>query len=142
MCGSGDRAGGGWAWAKQEGKPMRNIFTVVAGLAFVGAASAHAQEAVPQQPPAQPPAATPDAAPQIKRFEVVDVSELPQATQKHVEQVVAQASGDTLKQLRFTIESTPQAKAALDAKGMTAEQVVATAMSSDGTLTLITKKKS
>jgi hypothetical protein len=121
---------------------MRKILLVAASLTLVGACAANAQTSAAPQPPTQPPAAAPDAAPKIQRFNVVDVSELPQDTQKQVEQVVAQGNDATLKELHSTIEATPEAKAALDAKGATPEQVVATAMSKDGTLTLITKKKS
>ncbi|MGN6304774.1 MAG: hypothetical protein ACTHNH_08155 [Mesorhizobium sp.] len=126
---------------------MRKVFMLAASLAFIGASAANAQTTPtpsqpPAQPPTQPPAAEPDAAPKIQRFNVVDVSELPQETQKQVEQVVAQGNDATLKELHSTIDATPEAKAALDAKGATSEQVVATAMSKDGTLTLITKKKS
>jgi hypothetical protein len=126
---------------------MRKVFMLAASLAFIGASAANAQTSPtpsqpPAQPPTQPPAAEPDATPKIQRFNVVDVSELPQETQKQVEQVVAQGNDATLKELHSTIDATPEAKAALDAKGATSEQVVATAMSKDGTLTLITKKKS
>jgi hypothetical protein len=123
---------------------MRKAFMLAASFTFIGACAANAQNAPTsqQQPPAQPPAAAPEAAPKVQRFDVVDISELPQDAQKQVEQVVAKASDDTLKQLRSTIDATPEAKAALDAKGATSEQVVATAMGTDGTLTLITKKKS
>ncbi len=126
---------------------MRKVFMLAASLAFIGASAANEQTSPtpsqpPAQPPTQPPAAEPDAAPKIQRFNVVDVSELPQETQKQVEQVVAQGNDATLKELHSTIDATPEAKAALDAKGATSEQVVATAMSKDGTLTLITKKKS
>jgi hypothetical protein len=126
---------------------MRKTCLLVASLVFAGAFAANAQGTSTQQQ-AQPPASTPAApsepetAPKIQRFNVVDVSELPQETQKQVEQVVAQGSEDNLKQLRSTIDATPEAKAALDAKGATSAQVVATAVSKDGTLTLITKKKS
>ena len=56
--------------------------------------------------------------------------------------IVAQGNDATLKELHSTIDATPEAKAALDAKGATSGEVVATAMGTDGTLTLITKKKS
>ncbi|MGB3644040.1 MAG: hypothetical protein WBG88_03705 [Mesorhizobium sp.] len=123
---------------------MRRALLIPASIAFIGiaAANANAQEATTPQAPAQPPAASPDATPKVQRINVVDVSELPQDTQKQVEQVVAKASAENLKQLRTSIEATPEAKAALDAKGATAAQVVATAMGTDGTLTLITKKSS
>jgi hypothetical protein len=122
---------------------MRKVFLLAASLTLVGACAANAQSSsTPPQPPAEAPATAPDATPKIQRFNVVDVSELPQETQKQVEEVVAQGNDDTLKQLRSTIDATPEAKAALDAKGATSAQVVATAVSKDGTLTLITKKKS
>ena len=121
---------------------MRTVLMLAASLTLIGTLAANAQSSSTQQAPAQAPAAAPEAAPKIQRFNVVDVSELPQDTQKQVEQVMAQSNEDSLKQLRSTIEATPEAKAALDAKGATSEQVVATAMGTDGTLTLITKKKS
>ncbi len=121
---------------------MFKTIALAAGFTLIGAMAAGAQQAPAPQGQTQSPAATPDAAPKNQRFNVVDVSELPQETQEQVEQVVAQASEDSLKQLRSTIDATPEAKAALDAKGATSAQVVATAMGTDGTLTLITKKKS
>jgi hypothetical protein len=117
---------------------MFKTIALAAGFTLIGAMAAGAQQAPASQGQTQSPAATP----KIQRFNVVDVSELPQETQEQVEQVVAQASEDSLKQLRSTIDATPEAKAALDAKGATSAQVVATAMGTDGTLTLITKKKS
>ena len=116
---------------------MRKILMLAASLIFIGAGAANAQNASPQPPPAT----APDVAPKIQRFNVVDVSELPQETQKQVERIVAQGNDATLKELHSTIEATPEAKAALDAKGATSGEVVATAMGTDGTLTLITKKK-
>ena len=121
---------------------MRTVLMLAASLTLIGTLAANAQSSSTQQAPAQAPAAAPETTPKIQRFNVVDVSELPQDTQKQVEQVMAQSNEDSLKQLRSTIEATPEAKAALDAKGATSEQVVATAMGTDGTLTLITKKKS
>lgn len=118
---------------------MRKVLMLAASLTVIGACAAQAQSS--QQPPTQPPVTAPETAPKIQRFNVIDVSELPQETQKQVEQIVAQGNDATLKELHSTIDATPEAKAALDAKGATSEQVVATAMGKDGTLTLITKKK-
>jgi len=118
---------------------MRKAIMLAASITFIGALAANAQETSTPQPPSQPPVSTPDA-PKVERFNVVDVSELPQDTQKQVEQVVAQAGNDNLQQMRSTIDATPEAKAALAAKGATSAQVVATSMAKDGTLTLITKK--
>ena len=122
---------------------MRRIFILAASLAMTGAFglgtfTASAQDA----PTPQPPAAAGEATPQIQRVHVVDVSELPQDTQKQVEQVVAKAGEENLRQLRSSVEATPAAKAALEEKGASSAQVVATSMGTDGTLTLITKKNS
>jgi len=120
---------------------MHKAFLLAASFVFVGAVAANAQETAPQ-PPSQPPAEAPNTAPKIQAINVVDVSELPQETQKQVEQVVAQGSEENLRQMRSSIDAFPQAKAALEAKGATSAQVVATSMGEDGTLTLITKKNS
>lgn len=121
---------------------MRKIFMIAASLTFVGALAANAQETTTPQTPAQPPAAETQAAPSIQRVNVIDVTELPQETQKQVDDLVQQSSDDSLQQLRTSIDAIPQAKAALEAKGASSEQVVATSMGADGTLTLITKKAS
>ncbi|PSJ52235.1 hypothetical protein [Pseudaminobacter soli (ex Li et al. 2025)] len=118
---------------------MRKAIMLAASITFISVLAANAQETRAPQPPKQAPVPTPEA-PQIKRINVVDVSELPQAAQKHVEHVAAQAGEANLQQLRTSIDGTPEAKAALDAKGATSAQVVGTSMVTDGTLTLITKK--
>ncbi len=125
---------------------MRMITILVAGfsLAFAVATAAQAQSQTPAEPPAQapaqPPAAAPEAAPAIKSVNVVDIEELPEATQKQVNEVVAQRGEDNLERLRTSIDGTPQLKSALEAKGLTSAQVIAASMSADGALTLITKK--
>ncbi|MFE0016834.1 hypothetical protein ACFWXH_18435 [Mesorhizobium sp. NPDC059054] len=121
---------------------MHKALLLAASISFIGVVAANAQSSSTPQTPSNPPAAAPSAAPKIQRINVVDVSELPQATQKQVEQVVAQGTDDSLKQLRSNIDAVPEAKAALKAKGSTSAQVVATSMGQDGTLTLITKKNS
>lgn len=120
---------------------MRRTLILAASLAMtstfgIGTLGARAQDASTPQPPT----ASGETTPQIQRVNVVDVSELPQDTQKQVEQVVAQAGEDNLKQLQSSVEATPAAKAALEEKGATSAQVVATSMGTDGTLTLITRK--
>ncbi|PSJ51389.1 hypothetical protein [Pseudaminobacter soli (ex Li et al. 2025)] len=115
---------------------MRKAIMLAASITFISLLAANAQET---RAPQRPKQATPEA-PQIRRIDVVDVSELPQAAQKHVEQIAAQAGEANLQQLRTSIDATPEAKAALDAKGATSAQVVGTSMVTDGTLTLITKK--
>ncbi|MEP9374247.1 hypothetical protein [Mesorhizobium sp. KR1-2] len=117
---------------------MRKAIMLAASITFISVLAANAQETREPQPPKQAPVAT--EAPAIQRINVIDVSELPQEAQKQVEQVAAQAGDANLQQLRTSIDATPEAKAALDAKGATSAQVVGTSMNTDGTLTLITKK--
>jgi hypothetical protein len=109
-------------------------------LAFATAANAQA----PSTPSAaQPPAAAteaPSAAPAIQSVSIVDMTELPEATQKQVEDVVAQRGESDLQKLRSSIDATPQIKSALEAKGLTSAQVIAASMSPEGALTLVTKK--
>lgn len=133
---------------------MRKMTILAAGfaLAIAPMAAAQAQSTPPvetpgQAPaPAQPPSATPEApaaaAPAITSVTVVDVKELPEATQKQVDEVVAQRGDEDLKQLRSSIESMPELKSALEAKGATTNDVIAASMAEGGALTLITKKAS
>lgn len=130
-------AGRGANW---KGILMRKALLLAASVTLIGAVAANAQGSSNSQ--SQPPVAPSEAAPQIQRVNVIDVSELPQDTQKQVEQIAAQSTDESLKQMQSSIEATPQAKAALDAKGATSAQVVATSLGTDGTLTLITKKAS
>jgi len=128
---------------------MRMITILAAGasLAFAVAANAQAQSTqAPVQAPAQPPAAAPETpstgAPNITSVNVVDITELPEATQKQVNEVVSQRGEADLEKLRTSIDGMPQLKSALEAKGVTSAQVIAASMGADGALTLITKKAS
>jgi hypothetical protein len=132
---------------------MRRIAILAAGAALLFASAASAQ----QQPTAQPPAASPapeapaasptpeapgaqSTAPAVKSVTIVDIEELPEATQTQVDTIVAQTSEADLAALRNSIDAAPQIKSALEAKGLTSEQVIAASMGQDGTLTLVTKK--
>ncbi len=132
---------------------MRMITILATGvtLAFAMATGAHAQSEqaptqAPAQAPAQPPAAAPEqpstGAPTITSVSVVDIEELPEDTQKQVNDVVAQRGEADLERLRTSIDGMPQLKSALEAKGVTSAQVIAASMGADGALTLITKKAS
>lgn len=128
---------------------MRNITILAAGisLAIAVATGAQAQSTqAPAQAPAQPPATAPEApaaaAPEITSVTVVDIAELPETTQKQVNDVVAQRGDSDLQSLRGQIDGTPQLKSALEAKGLTSAHVIAASMSEGGALTLITKKAS
>ena len=121
---------------------MRKALMLAASLTFLGAVAANAQQAPAPQPSSPPAAAAPNPAPTIKRFNVIDVSELPPDAQKQVEQIISQSSSENLQQLHKSIDAVPEATAALKAKGATSAQVVATSLDDQGTLTLITKKNS
>ena len=119
---------------------MITILAAAATLTFAVAANAQAPAT---QPSAQAPATAPEsqAAPTtIQSVKIVDMTELPEATQKQVNDVVAKAGDADLQQLRSTIDANPKIKSALEAKGLTSAQVIAASMSSEGALTLVTKK--
>jgi hypothetical protein len=130
---------------------MRTTSTILAaGLTLAFAAAAHAQTAAPQ-PPVTPPAEQPGASPEsetgaqpttpgIQSIDVVDMEQLPEATQSQVNEVVAERGEDSLQKLRQSIDANPEIKSALEAKGLTSAHVIAASMSPEGALTLITKK--
>jgi len=116
---------------------MRKIIVLAAAATLASATVAGAQ----QQPKPAAPSAQP-AAPAIQSVNIVDFSELPQATQTQVNQVIAKRGDAALQKLRSSIDATPQLKSALEAKGLTSAQVVAASMTTNGALTLVTKKAS
>ena len=122
---------------------MRNITMLAAGAALLlaGAASAQQQPATQPAQPAQPAPSAPAKPPEISRVDVVDIEALPKETQDRVNQVVAQRGDEGLKELRSSIDARADIKSALGAKGMSSAQVIAASLGTDGTLTLITKKK-
>lgn len=123
---------------------MRKMTILAAGAAVMLATAAGAQQQ-PAQPPASPaPEApnAPSAAPTIQTISIVDIKDLPEATQAQVNDVVAKRSDADLQKLRSSIDATPEIKSALEAKGLTSEQVIAASMGNNGALTLITKKPS
>jgi hypothetical protein len=122
---------------------MRTIAVLAAGASLAFAMAANAQAPSTQQPAPQPPAtapAAPSAAPSIKKVDVVDIQELPAATQTQVNDAVAQDSGANIQSLRKSIDGMPAIKSALEAKGLASAHVIAARLGPDGTLTLVTKK--
>lgn len=123
---------------------------LAAGLTLAFATAGHAQTSAPQPPatpPAEQPGASPDgqtqaqpATPGIQSIDVVDMEQLPEATQTQVNEVVAERGEDSLLELRRSIDANPEIKSALEAKGLTSAHVIAASMSPEGALTLITKK--
>jgi hypothetical protein len=122
---------------------MRMITILAAGtaLALAATAGAHAQSTqAPTPAPAPGSEAPASAAPSITSVKVVDIEELPEDTQKQVNDVVEQRGEADLVRLRASIDGMPQLKSALEAKGVSSAQVIAASMAEDGALTLITKK--
>lgn len=127
---------------------MRKITILAASAALAFAtAGVHAQSTqAPAPAPAQTPEAAPEApgaaAPAITSVTVVDIQELPEATQEQVNQAVEQGGTDHLDRLRASIDGMPELKSALEARGATSADVIAASMGEGGALTLITKKAS
>jgi ABC-type transport system substrate-binding protein len=121
---------------------LKTIFLASAmTLALSAAAGAQQPPASPSPAPAQTQQAPSTGAPTITVVNIVDVEQLPPETKTQVDQYVAKQGNDGLQKLRQSIDSTPEAKSALQQKGMTSRQVVAASLDDNGTLTLITKKK-
>ena len=121
---------------------LKTVFLASAmTLALSAAAGAQQQPASPSPAPAQTQQTPNTGAPTITVVNIVDVEQLPPETKTQVDQYVAKQGNDGLQKLRQSIDSTPEAKSALQQKGMTSEQVVAASLDDNGTLTLITKKK-
>ncbi len=118
---------------------MRVSTILAAGTALAFSLAANAQAPSGQPSPSKPPAAAPQT-PAIQSVNVVDISELPEATQTQVNQVVAQRGDGELQKLRTAIDAAPVIKSALEAKGLTSEHVLIAQMSEGGQLTLVTKR--
>lgn len=127
---------------------MRKMITLTAfaaATAFATAAGAQQQPTTPSPTaPAQaaPSPTLPEAsAPSIQKVSIVELEKLPHDTQKNVNDVVAKGGEAGLKQLRESIEATPQITTALKDKGLTSKNVIVASLSEDGVLTLVTTKK-
>ena len=116
---------------------MRNMTTIMAAAAMLALApAAYAQTEAPAPETTQPQAQTPA----IKKVEVVDLAELPAEQQTQVNTATAKTTDADLQGLRASIDANTMAAAALKAEGVGSEAVIAALISSDGTLTLVTKK--
>lgn len=102
--------------------------------------AAMAQQQAPQPPANSAPATPQPTAPTIQTVSVVDIKELPAESQKEVQAVVEKRSADDLTKLRTSVKTFPQAREALQQKGMNEQDVIAASLSENGALTLITKK--
>ena len=114
--------------------------TTLALCAAIALASAGYAQAETTKTPVAAGQTAPTTQPAIKKVNIVPLRELSQAAQKQVNDVTAQATETDLKKLRTAVGGNPQVMAALQAKGLSSDNVIAAGMSPDGTLTLVTKE--
>jgi hypothetical protein len=74
----------------------------------------------------------------IRSIQVVDVKDLQPAVRSKVDELVAQTPDEDIQSLRKSIDATPEATAALKAKGLSSSHVVAINIA-DGVLTIFAK---
>jgi Spy/CpxP family protein refolding chaperone len=74
----------------------------------------------------------------IRSIQVVDVKDLQPAVRSKVDELVAQTPQEDIQSLRKSIDATPEATAALKAKGLSSSHVVAINIA-DGILTIFAK---
>jgi hypothetical protein len=122
---------------------MRMITTLATGAALAFSMAANAQTPSDPPKPSRPSTSAPQAPsapPTIQSVNVVDISELPAATQSQVTEIVSQRGDGELQKLRSSVDSTPTIKSALEAKGLSSTHVLFAQMSENGLLTIVTKK--
>jgi serine protease inhibitor ecotin len=107
---------------------------IIAALSLGTPAFVQAQGAQPEAQ-AQTPS---DQSTVIRSIQVVNIKDLKPEVRSKIENVAAQTSENDLRSLRSSIDATPEAAAALKAKGLNSSQVVAINIA-DGVLTLFAK---
>ena len=121
---------------------MRIVTTsvIIAALSLGTPAFVQAQ-GNPSQSEAQTPqseAQTPQSSTVIRSIQVVDVKDLQPAVRSKVDELVAATREEDIQSLRKSIDATPEATAALKAKGLNSSQIVAINVA-DGVLTMFAK---
>jgi hypothetical protein len=112
---------------------------IIAALSLGAPAFAQAQGAQPKSQAQTPSEQTPsEQSGVIRSIQIVNINDLKPEVRSKVENVAAQASEDDLRSLRSSIDATPEAAAALKAKGLNSSQVVAINIV-DGVLTIFAK---
>jgi len=114
------------------------LFTasVIVAAVSLGTPALGQAQGTPSQSEAQTPPAQSGTA--VRSIQVVDVKDLKPEVRSKVDDIVAQTSEEDIQSLRKSIDATPEAATALNAKGLSSSQVVAINIA-DGVLTLITK---
>lgn len=122
---------------------MRMIMIAAAGATLLAGAASAQQAPSTERPRSQPPASSqeaPPSAPTITSVKVVEIDELPEATRAQVNQLVATRTADELEKLRQAVEKAPAVKSAVEAKGLSARDVVLAQVSNEGELTIVARK--
>jgi Spy/CpxP family protein refolding chaperone len=114
---------------------MRIVTTSVLIAALSLGAPAFVQA---QGSPSQSEAQTPQSSTVIRSIQVVDVKDLQPTVRSKVDELVAATREEDIQSLRKSIDETPEATAALKAKGLNSSQVVAINIA-DGVLTMFAK---
>ncbi len=107
---------------------------IIAALSLGTPAFAQAQGAQPKEQAPSPS----DQSTVIRSIQVVNIKDLKPEVRSKIENVAAQTTENDLRSLRSSIDATPEATAALKAKGLNSSQVVAINIA-DGVLTLFAK---
>jgi hypothetical protein len=110
------------------------VAAAIAILAYATSASAQPISGGMQNYDSQTPRATPEVA-------IIDINALPTAIQSEVNAMIARSSKQDMQALKNSIDATPQASAALKARGLKSEEVVAALVDDEGSLTLITNEE-
>ena len=95
---------------------------IIAALSLGTPAFVQAQGAPPQSRAETP---STESGTVIRSIQVVDVKELQPAVRSKIDEIVANTSEEDIQSLRKSIDSTPEAKSVLEAKGLQSSQVVA-----------------
>ena len=114
---------------------MRIVTTSVLIAALSLGAPAFVQA---QGSPSQSEAQTPQSSTVIRSIQVVDVKDLQPTVRSKVDELVAATREEDIQSLRKSIDESPEAAAALKAKGLNSSQVVAINIA-DGVLTMFAK---
>jgi hypothetical protein len=112
---------------------------IMAALCLGTPALVQAQGAPKAQAQAPSEQAPSDQSPVIRSIQVVNIKDLKPEVRSKVENVAAQTSEGDLRSLRKSIDASPEAAAALKAKGLNSSQVVAINIDDDGVLTMFAK---
>jgi hypothetical protein len=121
---------------KTKERPMRRMTILAASAALMlGPVAAVAQ--TPAEPPMTEPPTAATPAPQVQAVNIVSLDELAETDRTQIDAAVAAASETDRATMRSSIDAHAGAVAALQAEGLTSQDVVAASSAPDGSVTLI-----